>query len=81
MGGLGETLMKRVVKVGVALAVARQVREPPALAMNGLVGHVRNEIAETIERVMHAALGRHHAERAGGEGVGSGGVQGVLTAP
>lgn len=53
--GLGETLMKLVVKVGDAWAVARRVREPPTPAMNELVRHVRNVLAETIERVMHAA--------------------------
>ncbi len=50
--GLEETLMKRVVKVGNAVAVAQWVRTSPTRAMTGLVEHVRNELAETVERVM-----------------------------
>jgi transposase-like protein len=60
--GLGETLMKLVVKVGDAVTLARRFRESPALAMNEVVVHVRNVFKETLEQVMHAELELHLAE-------------------
>jgi transposase-like protein len=60
--GLGETLMKLVVKVGDAVTLARRFRESPTLAMNEVVGHVRNLFTETLEQVMRAELEIHLAE-------------------
>ena len=62
--GLGETLMKLVVKVGDAVALAKRFRESPGLAMNELVGQARGMFAQTLERVMEAELELHLAEKA-----------------
>ncbi len=60
--GVGETLMKLVVKVSDAVALAHRFRESPGLAMNELVGHVRGVFVETLEQVMNAELELHLAE-------------------
>lgn len=60
--GLGETLMKLVVKVGDAVTLARKFREAPGTAMNELAAHVRDMFSEALEQVMHAELELHLAE-------------------
>lgn len=62
--GLGDTLMKLVVKVGDAVALAKRFRESPGLAMNELVGQARDMFAQTLEKVMDAELELHLAESA-----------------
>jgi putative transposase len=60
--GLGDTLMKLVVRVGDAVALAKRFREAPGLAMQEVIGQLRGAVAETLERVMDAELELHLAE-------------------
>lgn len=62
--GLGDTLMKLVVKVSDAVALARRFRETPGLAMQEVIGQLRGAVAETLEKVMDAELELHLAENA-----------------
>jgi len=62
--GLGEALMKIVVKVGDVVALARRFREAPAAAMTEVVAQVRIAFAETLERVMEAEIDLHLGEEA-----------------
>lgn len=62
--GLGDTLMKVVVKVHDVVALARRFREAPAVAMHELVGHVRDAFVDTLERVMEAEIDLHLGEEA-----------------
>ena len=54
--GLRNIVMKLMVKVSDAVALARRFREAPGLTMQEVVGQVRNGMAETLERVMAAEL-------------------------
>lgn len=60
--GLRDIVMKLMVKVSDAVALARRFREAPGLTMQEVVGQVRNGMAETLERVMAAELELHLAE-------------------
>jgi putative transposase len=55
--GLGEQLMKLVVKVEDAVALAVQFEAAPAEAMKELVKHVQHGAKEVLERVMDAEIG------------------------
>jgi putative transposase len=65
--GLGETLMKLVVKVGDAVSLAKRFRETPGQAMNELVGQARVMLSRTLEQVMDAELELHLAEKGDAE--------------
>lgn len=54
--GLGESLMKIVVKVNDIVELARRFREEPRAAMQEVVAQVRGVVTETLERVMDAEI-------------------------
>jgi putative transposase len=62
--GIFEALMKIVVKVSDVVAVARQFRASPAVAMQELVRQVRDVVGNTLEKVMEAELELHLGEEA-----------------
>lgn len=54
--GLGETLMKIVVKVSDVVELAKRFRAEPLVAMQEVVTQVRTAVAATLERVMDAEI-------------------------
>jgi putative transposase len=54
--GLGESLMKIVLKVNDIVELARRFREEPRAAMQEVVAQVRGVVTETLERVMDAEI-------------------------
>jgi len=62
--GLGDTLMKLVVKVSDAVALALRFGEAPGLAMQEVIGQLRHVVTGTLEKVMEAELELHLAENA-----------------
>lgn len=62
--GMIDALMKIVVKVSDVVAVARQFRASPAVAMQELVRQVRDVVGNTLEKVMEAELELHLGEEA-----------------
>ena len=62
--GLGETLMKIVVKVGDVVALAKRFREHPHEAMEELVGHARASVGEIVQQVLDAEIELHLHEEA-----------------
>ena len=54
--GLGETLMKIVVRVSDVVELAKRFRAEPLVAMQEVVTQVRTAVAETLERVMDAEI-------------------------
>lgn len=54
--GLGEQLMKIVIKVKDAVGLARRFEESPRDAMREVVGHVRDGMRRTLEEVMEAEI-------------------------
>lgn len=54
--GLGESLMKIVVKVNDIVELAKRFREEPRAAMQEVVAQVRGVVTETLERVMDAEI-------------------------
>jgi putative transposase len=57
-----ETLMKIVVKVTDVVALARQFRETPAVAMQQLAQQVRSVVTDALEQVMEAEIELHLGE-------------------
>ena len=62
--GLGEQLMKIVVKVSDVVELAKRFRAEPLAAMQEVAAQVRAVVADTLERVMDAeidlVLGEHN---------------------
>ena len=54
--GLGESLMKIVVKVNDIVELAKRFRTEPRAAMQEVVAQVRGVVTETLERVMDAEI-------------------------
>lgn len=54
--GLGEKLMKVVIKVKDVVSLARRFEEAPAKTMQEVVGQMRSAFAATLERVMDAEI-------------------------
>ena len=52
--GLGEQLMKIVVKVSDVVELAKRFRAEPLAAMQEVAAQVRAVVADTLERVMDA---------------------------
>lgn len=65
--GLGDTLLKIVVKVGDAVSLAQAFREAPSLAMQEFVTHVRSLVTKAVEEVLDAEIELHLHEEADGE--------------
>ena len=65
--GLGDALMKIVVKVGDAVEIARRFREAPALAVYELATHVRALVTKAVEEVLDAEIELHLHEEADDE--------------
>jgi transposase-like protein len=65
--GLGDTLLKIVVKVGDAVSLARRFRESPSVAMHEFVTHVRTLVTKAVEQVLDAEIELHLHEEADGE--------------
>jgi putative transposase len=55
--GLGESLMKVVVRVRDAVELARRFESSPREAMREVVEHVRDGVRQTLEEVMDAEIG------------------------
>jgi transposase-like protein len=65
--GLGDALMKIVVKVGDAVALAKRFREAPAVAMRELTTHVRTLVTKAVEEVLDAEIELHLHDEADGD--------------
>lgn len=61
---LGESLMKIVVRVRDAVALARKFESSPREAMREVVEHVREGVRQTLEEVMEAEIGLFLGEQA-----------------
>jgi len=57
--GLGEALMKIVVKIGDVVALAKRFRDDPNEAMQELLDHARTAVGETLQRVLDAEIELH----------------------